>query len=50
MQARFVLNWLNGAIDALPPWNGGPNHLHVTDGAEYPQCQANIEDSYFGRS
>src|SRR5580700_860256 len=24
MQARFVLQWLTGQIEALPLWNGGP--------------------------
>ena len=27
MQARFVLEWLTGKIDALPLWNGGPKNL-----------------------
>jgi hypothetical protein len=36
MQARFVLRWLTGEIDALPLWNGGPRDLHVSDGAAYP--------------
>jgi hypothetical protein len=47
LQARFVLNWLTGAIDALPLWNGGPKNLHVTDGADYPHCRADIEEAYF---
>jgi hypothetical protein len=35
MQARFVLQWLAGDIDALPLWNGGPNDLNVSDSAPY---------------
>jgi hypothetical protein len=47
MQARFVLNWVTGAIDALPLWNGGPKDLHVTDGADYAHTRADIEEAYF---
>ena len=46
MQARFVLQWLAGEIDALPLWNGGPQKLHVTDGAVYPQTRAGIDEVY----
>ena len=46
MQARFVLRWLAGEIEALPLWNGGPRDLHVTDGASYPHSRAEIEDVY----
>jgi hypothetical protein len=46
MQARFVLRWLAGMIDALPLWNGGPQKLHVTDGAEYPHTRAEIDEVY----
>jgi hypothetical protein len=46
MQARFVLQWLAGEIDALPLWNGGPNDLNVSDGAPYPRSQAEIEETY----
>lgn len=47
MHARFVLEWLTGTIDALPLWNGGPDDLHVTDGAAYPHSRAEIEEVYF---
>jgi len=47
MQALFVLNWLTGTIDALPLWNGGSKSLHVTDGADYPHCRADVEEAYF---
>ena len=33
MHARLVLQWLVGALDAVPLWNGGPESPHVTDGA-----------------
>jgi hypothetical protein len=46
MQARFVLRWLAGEIQALPLWNGGPQKLHMTDGAEYPRTRAEIEEVY----
>jgi hypothetical protein len=46
MQARFVLQWLTGEIDALPLWNGGPEDLRVSDGAAYPHAQAEIEEAY----
>lgn len=46
MQARFVLQWLTGQIDALPLWNGGPNDLDVSDGASYPHPRAEIEEMY----
>jgi len=46
MQARFVLQWLAGEIEALPLWNGGPQKLHVTDGAVYPQTRAGIDEVY----
>ena len=46
MQARFVLQWLTGQIDALPLWNGGPNDLNVSDGAPYPHPRAEIEEMY----
>lgn len=46
MQARFVLRWLAGEIEALPLWNGGPGKLHVTDGAEYPHTRADIDEVY----
>ena len=45
-QARFVLQWLAGEIEALPLWNGGPQKLHVTDGAVYPQTRAGIDEVY----
>jgi hypothetical protein len=46
MQARFVLQWLAGAIDSLPLWNGGAKGLHVTGGAEHPRSRAKIEEVY----
>jgi hypothetical protein len=46
MQARFVLRWLTGDIDALPLWNGGPNDLKVSAGAPYPHPRAEIEEMY----
>jgi hypothetical protein len=46
MQARFVLRWLTGEIDALPLWNGGPRDLHVSDSAVYPHTRAEIEEVY----
>jgi hypothetical protein len=46
MQARFVLQWLTGEIDALPLWNGGPSRLQVSDGAAYPHTRAEIEEAY----
>jgi hypothetical protein len=46
MQARFVLRWLTGDIDALPLWNGGPNDRNVSEGAPYPHPRAEIEDMY----
>jgi hypothetical protein len=46
MQARFVLQWLTGHIEALPLWNGGPSDLHVSGGAPYPHPWAEIEDMY----
>lgn len=46
MQARFVLRWLAGEIEALPLWNGGPEKLYVTDGAEYPHRRAEIDEVY----
>jgi hypothetical protein len=46
MQARFVLRWLTGEIDALPLWNGGPRDLHVSDSAAYPHTRAEIEEVY----
>jgi fermentation-respiration switch protein FrsA (DUF1100 family) len=46
MQARFVLRWLAGTIEALPLWNGGPKRLHVTDGAGHPRTRAEIEEVY----
>jgi hypothetical protein len=48
IQARFVLRWLAGEIDALPLWNGGPRDLHVSDGAPYPHARAEIEEMYSG--
>lgn len=47
MQARLVLQWLTGDIDALPLWNGGPKDLNVSDGAPYPHPWAQIEEMYF---
>lgn len=44
MHARFVLKWLAGDLDALPLWNGGPENLHVTDGAAFPHRDAEIEE------
>lgn len=44
MHARFVLRWLAGDLDALPLWNGGPENLHVTDGAAFPRQDAEIEE------
>jgi hypothetical protein len=46
MQARYVLRWLAGEIDALPLWNGGPEKLHVTDGAEYARKRTEIDEVY----
>jgi hypothetical protein len=46
IQARFVLRWLAGEIDALPLWNGGPRELHVSDGAAYAHTRAEIEEVY----
>ncbi len=46
MQARFVLEWLAGTLDALPLWNGGPDDRHVTDGASHPHARAEIERTY----
>jgi hypothetical protein len=46
MQARFVLQWLTGQIDALPLWNGAPKDLNVSDGAPYPHPPAEIEEMY----
>ena len=46
MQARFVLKWLVGEIDALPLWNGGPGTLHVTDGAEFAPTRAEVDEVY----
>ena len=46
MQVRFVLQWLAEEIDALPLWNGGPQKLQVTDGAEYPHMWAEIDEVY----
>jgi hypothetical protein len=46
MQAQFVLKWLTSTIDALPLWNGGLKSLHVTDGADYPHCRADVEEAY----
>ena len=46
MQARFVLQWLAGAIDSLPLWNGGAKGMHVTDGAKHPRTRAEIEEVY----
>src|SRR6202042_3343022 len=47
MQARFVLQWLAGAIDPLPLWNGGAKGLNVTDGAKHPRTRVEIEEVYF---
>src|SRR5260370_26546329 len=44
MQARFVLQWLAGELDALPLWNAEPKNQHVSDGAEYPHARAEIEE------
>ena len=46
MHARFVLRWLAGELDGLPLWNGGPEELHVTDGADFAHAQAEIGDVY----
>jgi hypothetical protein len=46
MQARFVLRWMTGDIDALPLWNGGPNDLNLSDSAPYPHPRAEIEEMY----
>jgi hypothetical protein len=46
MQARFVLQWLAGEIEALPLWNGGPNGSNVSNGAPYPHLWAEIEEMY----
>jgi hypothetical protein len=46
MQARFVLRWLAGEIEALPLWNGGPQKLRVTDGAEYARSRDEIDEVY----
>jgi len=43
MHARFVLKWLADDLDALPLWNGGPENLHVTDGAAFAHQDAEIE-------
>ena len=45
MQARFVLRWLAGDLDALPLWNGGPEDLQVTDGAACRPGRAEIDDA-----
>jgi hypothetical protein len=47
MQARFVLQWLAGAIDPLPVWNGGAKGLTVTDGAKHPRTREEMEEVYF---
>jgi hypothetical protein len=47
MQARFVLEWLTGKIDALPLWNGGPKNLEVSDGAPHERSRAEVEEVYF---
>ena len=46
MQARFVLRWLAGDLDALPLWNGGQGSAHVTDGAPYARSQEEIAELY----
>ena len=46
MQARFVLQWLAGEIDAVPLWNGGPDG-NVTDGAAFPHTRTDMEEVYF---
>jgi hypothetical protein len=46
MQARFVLEWLAGKIEALPLWNGGPDDMRVTDGAEFSRAPAEIDEVY----
>ena len=44
-QARFVLRWLAGELDAPPLRNGGPESLHVTDGAEFAHTIAEIGEA-----
>jgi hypothetical protein len=46
MHARLVLQWLVGALDAVPLWNGGPESPYVTDGAMSPRGSAAIEEAY----
>ena len=46
LQARFVLEWLAGEIDAVPLWNGGPDG-NVTDGAAFPHTRTDMEEVYF---
>jgi hypothetical protein len=46
MHARLVLQWLVGALNAVPLWNGGPQSPHVTDGAMSPRSLAAMEDVY----
>lgn len=46
MEARFVLRWLAGEIEALPLWNGGPQEPYVTDGAEFPRTRAEVDEVY----
>jgi hypothetical protein len=47
MQARFVLEWLAGKIDALPLWNGGQKNLQVSGGAPHEPGRSEIEEVYF---
>lgn len=47
MQAKFALEWMIGAIDALPLWNVGTGELHLTDGAPFARTRAEVEAAYF---
>jgi hypothetical protein len=47
LQARFVLEWMAGKIDALPLWNAGTGHLRLTDGAALPRSRSEVEAVYF---
>lgn len=45
MHARFVLQWLAGALPALPLWNGGPKNLHVTDGVAVARTTSAVDEA-----
>jgi hypothetical protein len=46
MYGRLVLQWLAGALEAVPLWNAGPQRPHITDGATNPRARAAIEEVY----